>query len=375
MIKKVAVLASILLSVIAAMVPVFSQVMAQGQGQIAVTNSTASMAYPLSLNFAAQVESNVNISDIRVEYRVEQTSFAQVVSEAPVSFTPSSTVNAKYTLNMLLVGQFPQGTGVDYWWAVKDTAGNTLQTSANRYTVSDNQHQWQDLNQGKINLLWYGQNNSFGQEIMSSAQSALSTLAKDTGASPDRTINISIYTSNQDYHSSTFGEPEWSGGETLTPYNSIILIIRPDALSDDLSGLAHELTHAIIDQVTANPYNDIPFWLNEGLAMHNQYSRSGLISQFSFPLKQAIQNSTLISVRSLSSPFSAFPDKAYLSYGESYSVVTYLISQYGAEKMKQLLDFFKTGTTYDGALQSAYGLDMDGLFNQWKVWAAQQYAK
>jgi hypothetical protein len=375
MIKKVTVLVIILALILTAVIPVFSPVIAQGQGQITVTNISASMDYPLSLNISAQIKSNVNITDIRVQYQVEQSSFAEVISEAPVSFSPSSTVNAQYTLNMLLVGQFPQGTGVDYWWIVKDAAGKKLQTGPNHYTVTDNQHQWQNLNQGKINLLWYGQNDSFGQEIMSAAQSALSTLSQDTGASPDKTINISIYTNDSDYHNSTFGEPEWSGGETLTSYNSIILIVRPDMLSDDLSGLAHELTHAIIDQVTSNPYNTIPFWLNEGLAMHNQYSRTGLISQFSFPLKQAVQNNTLISIRSLSSPFSAFPEKAYLSYAESYSVVTYMLNQYGANKMTQLLDSFKTGITYDGALHSVYGLDMDALFNQWKVWAVQQYAK
>jgi hypothetical protein len=38
--------------------------------------------------------------------------------------------------------------------------------------------------------------------------------------------------------------------------------------------------------------------------------------------------------------------------------------------MSQLLDTFQQGSTYDGALQTVYGFNMDGLFTQWKAWLA-----
>ena len=55
-------------------------------------------------------------------------------------------------------------------------------------------------------------------------------------------------------------------------------------------------------------------------------------------------DNTLISVRSLSSPFSAYPDKANLSYAESYSIVTLFDQPIGSDKMLQLLNTFKQGT-------------------------------
>ena len=375
MIKKVTLLAVSIFICLALLIPAVSPAAAQGQGQITVTNSAIQMDYPDNMNFSCAVKDNVNITSIRLQYQVDQMSFAQVVSEANVTFSPGTSVNAAYDLNMLRYGQIPQGIGVDYWWIVKDASGNKLQTSPQHYVVADNHHTWQTLNQNKINLLWYGQNNSFGQAIMSTAQAALTKLANDTGAAPDRTVNLSIYTTDQDYANSVTGASEWSGGVTLPDYNTIILLIRPGNFNVDATGISHELTHVILGQVTFNPYNSIPYWLNEGLAMYIQYPNGVLTSQFTTPLSNALKNNTLISVRSLSDPFSAYSDKAFLSYAESFSIVTYLIGQYGSSKMLQFLDTFKQGTTFDSALQGVYGFDMDGLYTQWSTWAKTQSGK
>ena len=375
MIKKVTILAAALLLLFTIWSPAIYPISAQSQGQITVNNSTVQANYPNSLTFSCRAQSNVDITDIRLEYQVEQMSFAEVTSEAQITFNPSQSVNATYSLNMVQYGQIPPGVDIDYWWIVKDTAGDKLQTAPSHYIVADNHHKWNNLTQGKINLYWYGQDQSFGQLVMSEAQTALSTLASDTGATPDKIINISVYSSTMDYSASVLGVQEWSGGVELAQYNSVLLLIRPDELNVDLSAVAHELTHVIINQITSNPYNFIPFWLNEGLAVHIQFSQGDLPLQFTIALSSAITNNNLISVRSLSDPFSAYADKADLSYAESVSIVTYLINQYGPTKMKQFLDTFQQGATYDGALQTNYGFDMDGLFTHWKAWVNTENGK
>ena len=368
MIKKVSIIAASLFLLFTILSPAIYPVSAQAQDQIVVTNSTIQANYPNSLTFSCRVQSNVNITDIRLEYQVEQMSFAEVTSEAQIAFDPSQSVIATYSLNMLQYGQIPPGVDIDYWWIVKDTAGNKLQTDPNHYTVVDTLHKWTSLTQGKINIFWYGQNQSFGQAIMSEAQTALSTIATNTGATPNQTVNISVYTSSQDYMTSVLGVPEWSGGIELSRYNCIFVVIDPGASNSQLTAVAHELTHIVVGQITSNPYNSIPFWLNEGLAVHIQFAGGILLPQFTTALSSAITNNTLISVRSLSDPFSAYADKADLSYAESVSIVAYLINQYGSTKMNQLLDTFQQGSTYDGALEANYGFDMDGLFTQWKAW-------
>ncbi len=74
----------------------------------------------------------------------------------------------------------------------------------------------------------------------------------------------------------------------------------------------------------------------------------------------------MITMRSLTSPFSAYGNEASLSYSESYSFVNFLISTYGQSKMFQLLNVFQKGSTYDDAFQQVYGFNMDQLYTQWK---------
>jgi len=343
---------------------------AQGQGQITVGNNNVKINYPESITFSCHVQDSVNVTDIRLEYQVEQMSFAQVTSEAEITFTPSASIDASYELNMAQYGQIPSGVNVNYWWKIKDAAGDILQTTPTSYTVYDNNHTWSTMTQGKINIYWYGQDQAFGQKIMTEAQTALSIISNATGGTLDQAANISIYTSVQDYAASVLGVPEWSGGVTLSQYNSIFVVVQPNDLGADLPAVAHEMTHVIEGQLSFNPYNSLPFWLNEGLAVYVQFTGLTLPAQFTSPLSSAIANNTLISVRSLSDPFSAYPNQADLSYAQSVSIVTYLIDQYGSAKINQLLETFRSGSTYDGALETVYGFNMDGLFAQWKTWVS-----
>ena len=348
--------------------PAVAPASAQGTSPIAVSNSTIQADYPNSLTFTCHAQDTNSITDIRLEYQVEQMSFAQVTSEAQVTFNPATSVDASYELNMQQYGQIPPGVNITYWWKVKDAAGNTLQTNPIQYTVYDNNHTWNKLSQGDINVYWYGQNQAFGTAIMTEAQNALKTIASATGGTLNQTVNISVYTSSQDYQASVLGLPEWSGGGEVFQYNAIYVVVEPDDMNDELPAVAHELTHAVEGQMSFNPYNLLPYWLNEGLAVHVQFTGLTLPSQFTSALSTAIGNNNLISVRSLSDPFSAYPDQAVLSYAESVSIVTYLINQYGSSKINRLLDTFQQGSTYDDALQSVYGFNMDGLFTQWKAW-------
>jgi hypothetical protein len=83
-------------------------------------------------------------------------------------------------------------------------------------------------------------------------------------------------------------------------------------------------------------------------------------------LVKAINDDRLITVRSLSSPFSAYTEESLLAYAQSYSLVDLLINNYGQSRMLELLSTFSEGSGYDEALQKVYGFDMDGLNELWR---------
>src|SRR6185436_14320735 len=117
----------------------------------------------------------------------------------------------------------------------------------------------------------------------------------------------------------------------------------------------------------------IPTWLNEGLAVYGEGGPEGDMQAL---FENAVTDNTLISVRSLSGNFSEDPTKAGLSYSESYSLVNFLIEEYGQEKMLALLRALRDGATVDEALQITYGFNIEGLEDAWreKIGAAPRAA-
>jgi hypothetical protein len=370
--KKIDLKIGLVIGIIGLLLVSLSPVVVQGQGQgsITISNSTATVNYPLTLNFSSQVKSNSNITDVRLRYKVEQMSYADVTSEGFVDLTPSTTVNAKWSLDMRRIGGLPPGSLVDYWWAARNAAGNQVETSPVQYRFNDTRYKWQNISSDKVTIFWYNGTAAFAQELMNTAQQSLVKLAKDTGAAPDKMVNIYIYASAQDLQGAMVFPQEWTGGVAFTQYSIVAIGISPSNLAWGKGAMTHELTHIVVYQVIYNPYNDLPVWLNEGLAM---YSEGPLDSQFTAPLKSAIQNKKLLSVRTICSPFSAFADRSVLSYAESYTLIAYLTSQYGADKMLELLKTFKQGSSYDAAFQTVYGFNLDGLDSQWRTWVSAQY--
>jgi hypothetical protein len=335
----------------------------QAQGRLAILDSSAQAEFPLRLNFNLSAESDTNITDIRLHYRVEQVGFAQVTSEVYMEFVPASSVNIDWSLEMIKIGGLPPGSSVEYWWTVEDARGDQVETAPVQVMFDDTRYPWQSLTEGKVIICWYQGDQSFAQELMLTAQQSLARLAEDTGAELEKPVKLYIYANAQDLQGAMIYPQEWTGGVAFTRYGVMAIGIAPGNVDWGKRAVAHELTHLVIHQITLNPYIDLPVWLDEGLAMHTE---GPLEAVFSDSLSGAIAGNRLISVRSLSSPFSAYAEESVLSYAQSYSLVDFLITNYGRGKMLELLNTFRQGSSYDGALESVYGFDMDGLDALWR---------
>ncbi len=342
----------------------------QAGGRLAVVDSSVVADFPANLRFNLSAESDVNITDIRLHYSVSQESFSQVINEVYIDFIPGTNVNVGWTWDMRKTGGLPTGSIVEYWWTVEDVGGNKAATTPVRVGFNDNRYSWQSLKEGEVTIYWYEGDKPFAQELMSAAKQALARLLADTGSSLKKPVKIYIYANSQDLQGAMIFPPEWAGGVTLARYGVIAIGIAPNNLAWGKRAMAHELTHLVIHQMTFNPYTGLPVWLDEGLAM---YTEGILDVGFSTLLSRAVAENSLISVRSLSSPFSAYSEESILSYAQSYSLVQFLISNYGQEKMLGLLNTLRAGSSYDRALSKVYGFDMDGLNTLWQGYVTQQY--
>ncbi|MFC2068956.1 peptidase MA family metallohydrolase [Chloroflexota bacterium] len=338
--------------------------------EFTIIDNSTQIEFPTTINFHLSAESDINITDVRLLYTIKRLSYAQVTSEAYIEFMPDTNINVGWNLETVRIGGLPPGSSIEYQWLLEDANSKKTETAPLRIQFVDSRYPWRSLSEGIITIYWYNGDEFFAQELMTAAQQALGRLNEDTGAYLEKPAQIYTYASAQDFRGSMIYPREWTGGAAYTRYGIITIGISPNTLTWGKTAIAHEFTHLVIHQMTLNPYSELPVWLDEGLAMYTE----GLLGpQFTNILNQAITKGSLISVQSLSSPFSAHTEHSILSYAQSYSLVEYLLSNYGRGMMLELLNTFSQGSTYDGALEKVYGFNTDGLDTLWQDYVSKRY--
>jgi hypothetical protein len=359
----------LILAILLFIIPIILPTITYSQDGISLQDSTAEIYFPSALVFKIKAASQSDITKIRLHYQVDRMNYAQVTSEAWPDFTPSPKVETKWVWDMRKVS-LPAGATVRYWWTIEDKSGDKLITPADKIRFDDLRYSWQRLAVGQLSLLWYKGSQSFAEELMAACQQALERLAEDTGVYLEKPINLYIYASTEDLRGAMIFPQEWTGGVAFTEYGIIAIGVPLTELDWGKRALAHELGHTVTHQLTFSPYGAVlPTWLDEGLAMHAEGEPDSYLQSW---LKKAISQQKLISVRSLSSPFSAKPEEAYISYAESQSLVEFLIQNHGKDKMLRLLKLMQEGNSCDEALTEVYGFDQDGLDKLWREYITGQ---
>ena len=332
--------------------------------QATFSENKATLSFPETVTFSTKIQSDVQISNVVLEYGVDQLTCGNVVGKAFPEFTPGKTLSVSWQWNMRQSGSIPPGAELWWRWVVTDSNGNKTTSLLETITWLDSLHSWQVLTGERINLHWYEGNQDFGKTLHTVAVDALKRLDADIGAQVDKPIDLYIYGEIEDMRDAVLYEPGWTGGEAFPPFNIVIIGINEQSLDWGKQAEAHELTHVVTGHMTFNCLWSTPSWLDEGLA---RYSEGKLDASSQDRFDKAVRDDTLLTLRSLSGGFSEKSDKADLSYSESYSVVKFLLETYGRNKMTSLLKSLQTGDTIDNALQTTYGFDTDGLEDAWRA--------
>jgi len=304
------------------------------------------------------------ITEVEFYYRlIGERATARNVAE----FEPGETIEATFTITQDRQETYmPPGAEFEYWWQLTDADGNSLKTEPETYLYLDNRYDFKTLSNDRLTLYWYSGGRAFGEALFNQANVGLDRLENEIGVTIDRPIKIFIYGSHPDLISAlSVTAQEWTGGVAFTEHGVVVLGIGADNLDWGLRAMTHEMTHLIIHQATDNPFNDLPRWLDEGLAVYNENPET-LDDQFRETFTEAVKNDRLFTLQTLSSSFPADSEAANLAYGQSGAVVGFILRQYGPEAMQQLLDIFSGGALYDDALEEALGEDTTSLDNAFR---------
>jgi hypothetical protein len=328
-----------------------------------VTNDQVTFDFPNTATFSATMSANSNITSVTLEYGNKQQTCGEVIAKAYPQITPGKTVQTEWKWDMRQSGSLPPGATIWWRWLYTDETGAQFSSEMKTATWIDNVHDWQSLTSGDLRLHWYDKDKSFAQTMLDAGVEGLRRNKEQAGLVTDAPIDIYVYPNYTDMKDAILYEPSWTGGMAFPEYNILIMGLSGSDANWDQNTVIHELTHILIGHFTFSCIGSVPTWLNEGLAM---FSEGKLDADMQSQLDQSIHDNTLLTVRSLNGGFSELSDKANLSYGQSQSIVSFLINTYGQEKLTQLLAGLRDAKTIDNALHDVYGFDTDGLEDAWR---------
>jgi hypothetical protein len=332
--------------------------------KIEVTRNEILLNFPETATVRLSLTNDIEITSVILEYGTEQQTCGEVIAKAFPIFTPGNRVDTEWTWEMRQSGSLPPGTQLWWRWRLTDANGDETVTETQTATWLDDEHNWKTFNNGEfLRLHYYAGNQALINELSSAAYDGLQFNETQSGLSAESPIDIYIYSDTDDLKDAILYEPSWTGGQAFPDHDIVILGISESDLAWGRVAIVHELTHVLVGHLTFSCLGDVPTWLNEGLAV---YSEGGLDPLSQRQLEDAIRNDTLLSVRSISGGFSEVPDKAYLSYSQSYSITNFLIETHGQDKMTELLLGLRDGLTIDNALTQTYGYDIDSLEDAWR---------
>jgi hypothetical protein len=329
-----------------------------------IASTATALQFPQSITFTATIRAPSNVTEITLEYGVNQRTCGLVTALAFPTFTPAREAMVSWTWDMRRSGSLPPGATLWYRWRAKDADGGEVLGEQQQVTWLDNTHPWKTITNGRLNLHWYLGDLAFARDLLDSAAASLKRLGETTGVVPDRDVQLYIYANSAEMREAVLYEPGWTGGLAYPEHNLTIIGIAPEDIAWGKRTAAHELTHVLVGNRAFSCVGSIPTWLNEGIAVYGEGGpEAAALEQFT----TARKTDALLSVRSLSGGFSEDPQQADLSYSQSYSIVRFLIDEYGQQKLLQVFDQLGSGDAIEPVLRKIYGFGLDGLEDHWRA--------
>ncbi|MFC1995549.1 peptidase MA family metallohydrolase [Chloroflexota bacterium] len=329
-----------------------------------ITGNHTVADFPNTIAFTLEGSSTLPVTNVDLEYGTSKRSLVSEVSRVEPDYAPGVKIRASWIWQMKKTGSLPPGAEVWWRWRLTDEVDRTYVTPRQTLVWEDDRFEWQIENAQDLDIYWHSLGTNLVKELTEGVESRLSRVKLGVDIPKERKPKVFAYPNVEELRGAILFTSEWTGALAFTEYNIILIPVRSDNLDWAKRTLAHEITHLLVNESTFGPFGDIPTWLTEGLA---QYAEGEMEEYLLQVLDRAIKEDKLISVRSLGSGFPADPDQAILSYAQSMSLVSYLVETYNWAAMRELLDVFKEGNTYDNALQMVYSFNVNGLEELWRA--------
>ncbi len=324
-------------------------------GGITVIDSHYEIDFPDAIRLSLTVQGNADISNVRLFYR---TAGSETWSRAYPNFSPGQQVTANLTLATGKAKYLPPGAELEYYYSIRDAAGNVHQTPSAVIEYLDNRIQWDRTQIGHLLLLHHDL-----PRIKVSSQSrdikvALNRISGLLPAGIEERIKGVIYNGDSEAldalpsREQTMIESPGFGGFAF-PDNQVFV-----GFGFEATIIVHEAAHLLLDQAVGPKGRPLPAWLDEGFA------------NYAMPPHWDRHLSKEVPPLTAMSRVSGTPEEIYTFYQKAESVVAFLIEEYGIGSFQTLVRRLAQGNSIEDALMQVYGFGVSGLDTAWALAAS-----
>jgi hypothetical protein len=236
------------------------------------------------------------------------------------------------------------------------------------YFYDDNRFQWQSLQTEEFTISWYQPDPDLGQEILATAYQGLTRIKELVQVPQPDSISIYAYASAIDMQETLkfIGESSaWVAGHAEPDFGTIVVSLPPgpEQAFEIRRQIPHELVHILLYQRLGTAYDNLPRWLNEGLASSAELFPN---PDYQLLLEKAHERQSLIPLEDLCQSFPIDAANFQLAYAQAFSFTWYLQESYGTETIENLIQAYAQGQTCDQGVQSALDRPLAEVETLWR---------
>ena len=326
---------------------------------IRVLASDHRIDYPDKLVFELQAEGDATITEVRLFYSVGGRP-VQVYGYA--DFEPGLRVLADFTVETSGSSYIPTGVGIEYYYQITDVNGTMVETTPWSFEYRDPRYRWESLTNGSLTVLYHDISERRVAQAAQQVAARIEEIKPVFGVDEVHTMKAVVVNGSREarrsfpFVSDASRRGHYFAGFAFDEYDLFLM----QGLDTDT--MIHEATHLLVHQAADSALARVPSWLNEGLAM--QYEDSSIVR--SGTVRSAARAGRLLSLKNMGTVPGRSRDIS-LHYAQAWSVVDYMVDNYGPERVAALLATLNTGQRIDEALTTVYGLSVEELDEEWRA--------
>ena len=318
--------------------------------------------FPQSLTFEVDICNAPEKSTVYLYYTIGQSSWT--LSDNKVFSEDSTEAGCQHRRTSIATRDEPPMVDIQYYWLVR-LKGEQVQSPRQECLYEDPRFEWQVLRNKEVVVQWHDQPAEFGKKVFDIATRSIEQQRELYGADLQSPAQIIIENTDEEFMSWQLNPDPDTGGLALPWYGMTIQLV--DEFSEEWLNdvLPHEISHLYFYQVTKAGDAWPPLWLDEGLAVYNEFSDHNFEDEI---VQNAVLEDRLIPLLLLREGFGAEDHQVDLAYAESYYAVLYILEVHGNERLGKLLDAYNRDKEPAEAFRLAFNQPLDEFEQDWEEW-------